>query len=99
MVAILPPEMNAVQRTHLVRNFARDLADRYRNAVDFAVHEPRKEGDARHHHAHLLLTAREVQQLAEGALPEAEKRAVPRELEPEKNDKSNQLGLDNDAGL
>jgi hypothetical protein len=46
-----------------------------------------------------LLTAREVQQLAEGALPEAEKRAVPRELEPEKNDKSNQLGLDNDAGL
>jgi MobA/MobL family protein len=56
----VPPEMTPAQRTHLVRSFSRELADRYRNAVDFAVHEPRAHADHRHHHAHLLMTTREV---------------------------------------
>jgi hypothetical protein len=56
----VPPELTAAQRTHLVRGFSRELADRYRNAVDFAIHVPRPQADHRHHHAHLLMTTREV---------------------------------------
>jgi len=56
----VPPEMTPAQRTHLVRSFSQELADRYRNAVDFAVHEPRANADHRHHHAHILMTTREV---------------------------------------
>jgi MobA/MobL family len=56
----VPPEMTPAQRTHLVRTFSRELADRYRSAVDFAVHEPRAQADHRHHHAHLLMTTREI---------------------------------------
>jgi hypothetical protein len=60
VLIILPPELNAQQRTELVRNYSQELANRYRNAVDFAVHEPRANADPRNHHAHLLMTAREV---------------------------------------
>ena len=60
VLVILPPELNAVQRTELVRNYAQELADRYRSAVDFAVHAPRENADPRNHHAHMLMTAREV---------------------------------------
>jgi len=56
----VPPELTPAQRTHLVRTFSQELADRYRNAVDFAIHEPRAHADHRHHHAHLLMTTREV---------------------------------------
>ena len=35
-------------------------ADRYGNAVDFAIHVPRPQADPRHHHAHLLMTTRQV---------------------------------------
>jgi ATP-dependent exoDNAse (exonuclease V) alpha subunit len=56
----VPPEMTAAQRIQLVRGFSRELADRYGNAVDFAVHEPRAQADRRHHHAHLLMTTREI---------------------------------------
>jgi len=34
----VPPELTAAQRVHLVRGFSRELADRYGNAVDFAIH-------------------------------------------------------------
>ena len=56
----LQPEMTPAQRLHLVRGFSRELADRYGNAVDFAIHVPRPQADARHHHAHLLMTTRQV---------------------------------------
>lgn len=59
-LVFLPPELTPAQRIALVRNFSRQLADRYRNAVDFAVHEPRPQADQRHHHAHLLMTTRQV---------------------------------------
>src|SRR5262249_52772203 len=60
VLVILPPELNSAQRTELVRTYAQELANRYRNAVDFAVHEPRENADPRSHHAHILMTAREV---------------------------------------
>jgi hypothetical protein len=56
----VPPELTPAQRTQLVRGFSQELADRYRNAVDFAIHVPRPRADHRHHHAHLLMTTREV---------------------------------------
>jgi hypothetical protein len=60
VLVILPPELTPVQRTNLVRTFSQELAEKYRSAVDFAVHEPRPGGDPRHHHAHVLMTTREV---------------------------------------
>jgi hypothetical protein len=56
----LPAELDAVRRVALARTYAREIADRYRVAVDLAVHEPRPDGDPRHFHAHLLMTTREV---------------------------------------
>jgi hypothetical protein len=57
-VLALPHELNAAQRTILARSFAQEISDRYRNAVDLAVHQPRT--DPRNFHAHLLATTREV---------------------------------------
>ena len=56
----LPPELNTVGRSQLVRNFAQELADTYRCAVDMTVHLPRPGADPRNHHAHLMSTTREV---------------------------------------
>lgn len=62
----LPHEMTAEQRLELTRAFAQDLANRYGGAVDFAIHAPHSAtgatsaGDVRNHHAHLLMTTRQV---------------------------------------
>jgi hypothetical protein len=60
VMVVLPEELNADRRTQLVRGFAQELADKYRCAVDTTIHLPRPESDERNHHAHLLLTPREV---------------------------------------
>lgn len=59
-LVFLPQELAPDQRRQLVQGFARELADRYRAAVDVCVHEPRPGADPRNHHAHLLMTTREV---------------------------------------
>jgi hypothetical protein len=56
----LPSELDAARRVELARTFAREIADRYKVAVDLAVHEPPRGGDPRNFHAHLLATTREV---------------------------------------
>lgn len=56
----LPHELKPQQRLTLARNFARELSDRYRVAIDLAVHDPKPGGDPRNFHAHLLATTREV---------------------------------------
>jgi len=58
----LPAELNSEQRLVLARGFAQELSDRYRFAVDLAVHAPRDfpGSDPRNFHAHLLATTREV---------------------------------------
>jgi MobA/MobL family len=56
----LPAELSPEQRVTLARAFSRELSDRYKVAVDLAVHAPRPEGDPRNFHAHLLATTREV---------------------------------------
>jgi hypothetical protein len=63
----LPAELDAVGRVALARAFAREIADRYRVAVDLAVHEPPTGGDPRNFHAHLLTTTREVTPAGLGA--------------------------------
>ncbi len=57
-VVALPHELTHGQRTLLTRRFAQELADRYGNAIDIAIHAPR--GDPRNFHAHLLATTREI---------------------------------------
>jgi ATP-dependent exoDNAse (exonuclease V) alpha subunit len=63
----LPSELTGAQRQELARAFSQELADRYRVAVDLAIHEPRPDGDPRNHHAHLLLTTREIGAAGPGA--------------------------------
>jgi ATP-dependent exoDNAse (exonuclease V) alpha subunit len=56
----LPAELNREQRIELVRDFCqRSFVDRGMVA-DIALHAPGREGDERNHHAHILLTTREI---------------------------------------
>jgi Ti-type conjugative transfer relaxase TraA len=56
----LPHELSEAQRLALTRDFAQGLADRYGVAVDIALHAPHGDAEIRNHHAHLLLTTRQV---------------------------------------
>jgi hypothetical protein len=51
----------------MANRFAREVAERYKVAVDLAVHDPRPDGDSRNFHAHLLTTTREVTPTGLGA--------------------------------
>src|ERR1700679_2235538 len=59
-LVLVPVELTAQQRAQLVRRFATEVADKYRCAVDVCSHRPRPGADVRNHHAHLLMTTREV---------------------------------------
>lgn len=56
----LPHELSSGERLSLTRDFARELANRYGAAVDFAIHQPQGESDIRNFHAHVLMTTRTV---------------------------------------
>jgi ATP-dependent exoDNAse (exonuclease V) alpha subunit len=58
----LPVELPQEHRLSLVRGFSQELVERYRFAVDVAIHAPRDfpGSDPRNFHAHLLATTREV---------------------------------------
>ena len=64
---MLPAELDAARRVALARALASEIADRYKVAVDLAVHEPPAGGDPRNFHAHLLTTTREVTPTGLGA--------------------------------
>lgn len=69
VILALPHELSDRQRQALAREMALYLIERYRVAVDVAVHSP-CEGDGhdpRNHHAHLLFTTREVTKEGLGA--------------------------------
>lgn len=53
----LPAELDAAARLNLAVGYARELADRYRVAVDIAMHAPSSRGDDRNFHAHIMLSA------------------------------------------
>jgi ATP-dependent exoDNAse (exonuclease V) alpha subunit len=63
----LPAELPPLARIALARSFALELSERYRVAVDLAVHAPRPDSDPRNFHAHLLATTREVTPAGLGA--------------------------------
>lgn len=56
----LPHELSAEQRLEATREFAQVLANRYGAAVDFAIHAPHDASDVRNHHAHVMMTTRQV---------------------------------------
>jgi MobA/MobL family len=60
-------ELPAERRIALARALSQEIAERYKVAVDLAVHAPRVGGDPRNFHAHLLTTTREVTPAGLGA--------------------------------
>ena len=56
----LPHELSAEERLEVTREFAQELANRYGAAVDFAIHAPHDASDVRNHHAHVMMTTRQV---------------------------------------
>jgi hypothetical protein len=62
VIIALPYELSTLERESLTRDMAAYLVEKYRVAVDVAIHAPvDKDGhDPRNHHAHLLFTTREL---------------------------------------
>ncbi|WP_181708729.1 MobQ family relaxase [Chthonobacter rhizosphaerae] len=56
----LPHELNDRQRIDLVRGYVREQFVERGLIVDFAIHQPEKQTDRRNHHAHLMITMREL---------------------------------------
>jgi hypothetical protein len=60
LVVALPHELSPTERRRITAEFAGWLCLRHSTAADWALHEPPKGGDARAHHAHLMITVRRV---------------------------------------
>lgn len=60
IVVALPHELSEAQRLALVRRYIREEFIAKGMIADLAIHAPCKEGDGRNHHAHILLTMREI---------------------------------------
>ncbi|WP_318247581.1 MobQ family relaxase [Salipiger bermudensis] len=56
----LPAELTHEQRVELVRDFAQEQFVDRGMVADIALHAPGRDGDDRNHHAHILLTTREI---------------------------------------
>ena len=56
----LPDELTHAQRVALVRDYAQTQFVDQGMVADIALHAPGREGDERNHHAHILLTTREI---------------------------------------
>lgn len=56
----LPHELNDDQRHDLTRRFVQDQFVSKGMVADLAIHAPHRNGDERNHHAHILLSLREV---------------------------------------
>jgi ATP-dependent exoDNAse (exonuclease V) alpha subunit len=56
----LPHELDATQRLSLVRDYVRQAFVARGMVADIAIHAPHRQGDDRNHHAHVMLTMREI---------------------------------------
>jgi hypothetical protein len=56
----LPHELTDAQRRELVEDFAKKSFVERGMIADYAIHRPSQDGDQRNHHAHILLTTRDV---------------------------------------
>jgi len=85
VILALPHELTDTERKALASDMALYLVERYRVAVDVAVHSPvvGDGHDPRNHHAHLLFTTREITQEGFGAKTRIldDKQAGPQEVE------------------
>ena len=62
----LPCELDTDGRTRLTSDFAEELAVRYGTVCPWAVHLPDRKGDARNHHAHIVLPTRKLNAAGDG---------------------------------
>ena len=62
----LPCELDTDERTRLTSDFAEELAVRYGTVCPWAVHLPDRKGDARNHHAHIVLPTRKLNAAGDG---------------------------------
>jgi len=60
ILVALPHELTDEQRRDLVEDFVRESLVKRGMIADLAVHRPGDEGDERNHHAHILVTTRDV---------------------------------------
>ncbi len=85
VILALPHELSDAHREALARDMALYLIERYRVAVDVAIHSPvAGDGhDPRNHHAHLLFTTREITSEGFGVKTRIldDKKAGPQEIE------------------
>lgn len=51
-----PASLNLDERRDMARQISRELVERHGCAVDFAMHEPGREGSERNYHVHVLMT-------------------------------------------
>lgn len=56
----LPSELSEKERKTLAIDFAKEIVERHGVAADVAIHEPNRGGDNRNHHAHILITTRQL---------------------------------------
>ena len=56
----LPDELSHDERVELVRGFCQSAFVDRGMVADVAIHAPGKEGDERNHHAHIMVTTREI---------------------------------------
>ena len=56
----LPHELDDEQRERLVKDFVREQCGRKGMLADVSIHAPDRDSDERNHHAHILLTMREL---------------------------------------
>jgi len=56
----LPDELSHDERVELVRGFSRSAFVERGMVADIAIHAPGKDGDERNHHAHIMVTTREI---------------------------------------
>ena len=56
----LPHELSPEQRLELVRDFVQEQFVNHGMIADVAIHVPSREGDDRNHHAHVMLSMREL---------------------------------------
>jgi len=62
----LPHELTKDERLSLLRDFITEQFVSLGMVADFAIHRPDRKGDERNHHAHILLTMRELSIVAFG---------------------------------
>jgi hypothetical protein len=56
----LPSLLSPEERQRITEKFAAELVERYHVAVSVALHAPGGKGDDRNHHAHILMSTREI---------------------------------------